>query len=83
MIKGDVMANVLLWLPYLTKQELEQIAFAADCHPRAVPLLTRKRAIEALFEAGRLFSKDYYPDYATLARKLQGLPCAPPVDPPD
>jgi hypothetical protein len=62
---------------------LQDIAFVADCHRDAVPLLNRKRAIEALFEAGRLFSKDYYPDYAATARKLQGLPCAPPANPPD
>ena len=75
--------NLVLWLRFLDKEELQQIAFAADCSRDAVPLLSRKRAIEALFEAGRLFSKDYYPDYATLARKLQSLPCAPPADPSD
>ena len=71
--------NLLEWLPYLTEKELQDIAFAADWPRDLVPLLDRKRAIEALFEASSLFSAAY----ATTARKLQGLSCAPPANPPD
>jgi hypothetical protein len=71
--------NLLGWLSRLTEKELQQIAWAADCSRREVPWLEHGRAIKALFEAGRLFSADY----ANTARKLQGLPCAPLVEPPD
>ena len=77
--RGDVMAeNILKWMPLLIPY-WRDIAWAADCSERAVPLLDRQWAIETLFEAGR----EYRADYATVARILQGPPYTPPADQPD
>jgi hypothetical protein len=65
--------NILRWLPRLRRlnpKYLQDIAWAADCSERAVPLLGHQHAIDALLEAGRLYRGSYAAD----AYILQGPP---------
>jgi hypothetical protein len=49
--------NLLAWLPHLTKEELQQIAFAADIRYEAVPLLDRGCAMRTGGEPARLIAR--------------------------
>jgi len=70
--------NILEWMPLLIPYRRD-IAWAVDCPERAVPLVNRQRAINALLKA----SREYRVAYAAIARILQGPPYTSPANQPD